>query len=157
MRKSVIATLLGSVLALSGCGSSTEAAADAPNAVKKAATTLFGKNAKLSYEKEGNGLYEVGASTEIEAVFDEQGNVRETEVEIPLATLPMAVLAAVRAKLPSGAKLVEAEVVIKPTGVAFEVEAAADGKEIEYVVSPTGDIVGQEQDDDVDDDDDDDS
>lgn len=121
--------------------SSSEVAADAPNAVKKAATKVFGKNAKLTYEKEGKGVYEVGTATELEVVIDESGTVHVTEVEIPVASLPLSVLAAVRAKLAQGAQIREAEVQIKPTGVTFEVEAKVDGKEVEYVVSADGSLV----------------
>jgi hypothetical protein len=62
--------------------------------------------------------------------------VVETEVAVPVASLPTAVTAAVAGK---GA-ISEAEVIVRPDGVIFEVEIG----DTEYAIDPDGRIVAQE-------------
>jgi hypothetical protein len=74
--------------------------------------------------------------TELELVRDDTGQLVETEIELPIASLPTAVTAALAGK---GA-IHEAEVVVRANGVIFEVEVG----DTEYTIDPAGKILGQE-------------
>jgi hypothetical protein len=108
-----------------------------PPAVRKTIDDMIGADAKVSSEREDGKLtFEAAKRTKLEVEVDEQGQLLHTELAIPVASLPTAVASAMSAK----GKIGEAEAVISPTGVTFEVEIG----ETEYVVDATGKILSTE-------------
>jgi hypothetical protein len=109
-----------------------------PPGVRKIVDDVLGPNAQIVTESEdGATVYEAASQTKLELVVDSQGTLRETEIALPVATLPSAVTAALAGKGTIG----QAEVVVRPNGVVFEVEVA----DIEYSLDASGKILGQEQ------------
>jgi len=154
MHRATVAIVLACTLTL---GAAWVAAQPAPDPVRRAAASLFGKReVKISAEHEnGTVVYEAAARTKIEAVFTAAGQLRETEIDVPVAVVPAAVLAGVKRRLPAGAVVREAEVILTRDGVRFEIEARTGaGKEIEYLVGADGTVVDQHQEADQDDEED---
>lgn len=142
-------------LSLAPIASAVGAGAAVPQAVQRAVGQIFG-DAKVVIETEHEGgtvHYEAGATTRLDVVFSAKGSVEEIEVELPLGLVPPAVLAAARGALDKGAKLTEAELLIRGPRVLYELEARAGSDEIELVISPEGRIVSQRSEQDERDDD----
>src|SRR5262245_1884731 len=98
-----------------GCG----AGRCVPAAVRKTIDATLGPNAHITSEVEqGASVYEASTQTKLELELSDAGNVLATEVALPVAILPAAVVAAV------AGTIAQAEVVIMATGVVFEVEVA---------------------------------
>lgn len=108
-----------------------------PAEVRKTVDATLGAGANVTSERE-NGVvtYEAARDTKLELELSDKGQLQRTEISVPVATLPTAVAAALSTK---GA-IKEAEVVLLPTGVAFEVEIG----DTEYVVDAAGQILSSE-------------
>ncbi len=128
----------------------------------KAAILKHAAGAKITeIEKEthkGVTVYEAEwqvSGMEHEVCVTADGDVIETEAEIPASQAPAAVQAEIKKRFGPNAK-VEVE---RKTFIMYEVEGRADGKKIEFLISPTGHVhEGHDQgDDDHDNDDDDDN
>ena len=57
--------------------------------------------------------------------------------------MPASVAAAARAALPAGARLEEAELLIRGSALRYEIEAAAAAGEVELVLDGAGKLVSQ--------------
>ncbi|HEY5945793.1 MAG TPA: hypothetical protein VIV40_09890 [Kofleriaceae bacterium] len=138
------------VVAIAGCGSAQRtgggggggqtsvSAGPIPGDVRKAVDAIVGAGARITSEREGGvTIYEAAIETKLEIELSSTGVLQQTEVALPVATLPTAVAAALAGK----GKISEAEVVVRPTGVAFEVEIG----DTEYVVDATGKILDQQR------------
>ena len=120
-----------------------------PPPVRKTVDSVLGRSAKISREGSGaNLVYEATRATAVEIVVTPRGVLQETEVEIPIEALPLVVARAATARLARGAVLAEAEVVITPTGVVFEVEGKLGRKETEWRIDQTGKVLAEEHEDD---------
>ena len=109
-----------------------------PDAVRKAIDASVGPTASVSREREnGATVYEAAVQTKLEVIVSDQGALLETEIALPVASLPTAVTAALAGR----GTISEAEVVVRPNGVVFEVEVA----DIEYALDATGKILSQVQ------------
>jgi hypothetical protein len=107
-----------------------------PASVRKAVDATLGPNARITSEREGGAmLYEAAIDTKLELELSDSGVLQRTEVALPVATLPAAVIAGLAGK----GTIHEAEVVVMPTGVAFEVEIGED----EYLIDASGKIIDQ--------------
>ncbi|HUS31690.1 MAG TPA: hypothetical protein VMZ53_24480, partial [Kofleriaceae bacterium] len=94
-------------------------------------------NARVTSESEGGTLiYEGARETKLEVEVSAQGQLMQTEVAVPVAALPDAVTKAFAGK---GA-IKEAEVVLRASGVAFEIEVGGT----EYVVDAQGNVLSTE-------------
>lgn len=135
------------VAAALACGGKSKGrAADAPDTVRTAAEKLMGPNVALHRE---GAIYEATGTTDLEMELGADGSVRETEVALPLSVLPSAVRAAVQGKLPPGAVVRESELVVTADAVRFEVDARlSSGKDLEFLVDPNGQVLGEEREDD---------
>jgi hypothetical protein len=121
-----------------GGGQSAHSSGPVPAEVRKTVEALLGPNARIASEREdGATVYEAASQTKVELELSAAGAVQQTEVAIPVAALPSAVTAALAGK----GTIAEAEVVVRPSGVAFEVEVG----ETEYVVDAAGTILQQER------------
>lgn len=142
----------GVLVALVASASVSAAAPAVPLAVKRAASRIFGE-ARTSIEHE-DGKYEVVAQTELEVVLDAKGAVAEIEVKLPLELVPANVLGAAKSALPAGARVEEAELLVRGSALLYEIEARVAAGEVELVLDAGGTLVSRrdEQDDDDDDD-----
>jgi hypothetical protein len=108
-----------------------------PAEVRKTIEGALGPNARVTSEREGGKLiYEGARETKLEVEVSEQGQLLQTEVAIPTAALPDAVVKAFAGKAAIG----EAEVVLRGAGVAFEIEVGGT----EYVVDAAGNVLSSE-------------
>jgi len=106
-----------------------------PAEVRKIVDATLGPNARITSEREnGHTIYEAAIQTKLELELSDTGKLQKTEVALPVGTLPTAVAAAVKGPIK------EAEVVILPSGVAFEVEVG----NTEYTIDASGKILAQE-------------
>jgi hypothetical protein len=126
-----------------GGGDHGGGAGPVPADVRKAIEAALGPNARVTSEREdGKLIYEGARQTKIEVEVSEQGQVLQTEVAIPVASLPDAVTKALASK----GTISEAEVVLRGAGVAFEVEVG----NTELTVDAAGNVLSTEQDEDND-------
>lgn len=108
-----------------------------PPEVRKTIEGALGADARIDSEREGGKLvYEGARKTKIEVEVSEQGQLLQTEVAIPVGSLPDAVTKALASK----GKVSEAEVVLTPSGVAFEVEIG----DTELTVDAAGNVLSTE-------------
>ena len=108
-----------------------------PAEVRKTIDGALGPNARVTSEREGGKLiYEGARETKLEVEVSEQGQLLQTEVAIPVAALPDAVTKAFASK----GTISEAEVVLRGSGVAFEIEVG----NTEYVVDAAGNVLSSE-------------
>jgi len=120
-----------------GGGQSGGNSAPVPAQVRKTVDATLGPAAQVTSEEEGGvTIYEAATQTKLELELSAAGVLQRTEVAVPAAVLPTAVTAALAGK----GTISEAEVVVMPTGVAFEVEI----DDTEYVVDPSGKILSHE-------------
>ncbi|HSD89012.1 MAG TPA: hypothetical protein VLB44_15900 [Kofleriaceae bacterium] len=109
-----------------------------PPEVRKTVEATLGPTAQVTSEHEnGVEIYEAARDTKLEVELSAAGQLQRTEVAVPVATLPTAIATAMSGK---GA-ITEAEVVLLPTGVAFEIEIG----DTEYVVDASGQILSSER------------
>lgn len=134
-------------MGLAGCAHGRAAApapagGPAPAGVRSAAEGLLGTGVAIHEEHEdGKTQYEATAPTKLEVELSATGALQKTEIAIPLGALPAAVVAAASAK---GTPR-EAEVVITPAGVVFEVEVAGAGAgELELTIDAAGTVLASE-------------
>lgn len=129
-----------------GGGQTGGNSAPVPPNVRKTIDATLGPTASVSSEREaGVTIYEAAIQTKLEVEISDAGQLQRAEVALPAATLPTAVTAALAGK----GKINEAEVVVMPTGVAFEVEVG----EQEILIDATGKILEQHQEAEADEDD----
>jgi len=103
-----------------------------PAAVKSAFATQFPTVNKVKWEKEGEHFeaeYKLN-KTEYSAVFDAQGTLLETEMEIPVSQLPSDVAAYMQANY-AGKKIKEAAKITNSKGVATY-EAEIKGMDLKF-------------------------
>jgi hypothetical protein len=131
-----------------GGGLHADSTGPVPPAVRQTIDTVLGPGARVTSEREGGAtIYEAAIQTKLELEVSAAGVLQKTEIALPTGSLPSAVTAALAGK---GA-ITEAEVVVTPTGVAFEVEVGDD----EYLVDAAGTIREQAHESDAPGDDDD--
>ena len=124
--------------------------AQAPPAVQKAIQSAAGSATVTEVEKEtedGFTLYEAAwevGGVEHEVNVNEAGEVMETEIAVAADAVPAAVKTAAMKHLPKRTKP-EFE---KKMIVLYEIIAMVDGKEIEFLVDPSGRVMELEADDD---------
>lgn len=122
-----------------GGGQSSVSAGPVPAGVRKTVEEALGSNARIRSEREaGVIIYEAASQTKVELELSETGALHTTELALPIASLPTAVVAALDGK----GKIDGAEVVITATGVAFEIEIG----ETEYMIDAAGKILEQHAD-----------
>lgn len=116
-----------------------------PAAVRASFAQKFPAAKMEKCEKEGDN-YEIeftANKAETSAVFDASGKWLETEVEMPVAELPKAVMMASSAKAP-GKKIKEASKITSAGGaVTYEVEI----NDIDYIYDSNGNLISQEAED----------
>lgn len=142
---------LGILIGLSVSLTAIAAKPAVPKAVQVAIAKLFDGN-KVEVEVE-DGKYEVATTTTLEVVLAVHGGVEEIEVKLPIGLVPAPVIAAAKAALPAGARLEEAELLIRGSVLLYEIEARAALGEVELVLDGAGKVISQaaEQNDDDDD------
>ena len=136
------------VLLVGTLATAKQQTAKTPDKVKKAAAAVLGtKQVTIDREEEDGAVtYEAATTTKLEVVFNEAGQLQETEAALPIASLPTAVAGAVQAKLAKGAKITEADVIVRPDAVVFEVVTKlTSGDEVEYVVDAAGTGVSEKR------------
>lgn len=147
--------VIGILVGLSASLTAVAARPVVPPAVQAAIARLLGdQTTAVEFE---DGKYEVSAATRLEVVLDVKGVVEEVEVKLPLALVPASVVASARAALPAGARLEEAELLIRGSSLRYEIEARTAAGEVELVLDGAGKFVSQrtEKDDEDGDEDDD--
>ena len=96
-----------------------------PKAVKDSFVKLYPKITDVKWDKEGKIEFEAGFKengTDISVVFDEKGNLKETETVIQISELPKSVAPFVE-KNYTGFKITEAAKIVDAKGeVTFEAE-----------------------------------
>lgn len=121
----------------------------APRAVQKAIQSTAGSATVSEVEKEtedGITLYEAAwkiGGVEHEVNVNEAGEVMETEMTVTADAVPAAVKAAAMKHLPKGATPEFEQKMI----VLYEIISMVDGKEIEFLVDPSGRVIELEADD----------
>lgn len=127
------------------CSFSVAAAAPTiPDVVRRAVVQIFGGSRAIEHELEPEGdRYEVKARTELAVILDPAGSIVEIEAEIPVGLVPPAVLAAARSALPAGARVVEAELLVRGPQVLYELEARGPGGAVEMVLDAAGVLVSR--------------
>lgn len=107
-----------------------------PPSVRQTIDTVVGPGARVTSEREDGALiYEAAIQTKLELEVSATGALQKTEIALPTGSLPSAVAAALTGK----GTITEAEVVVTPAGVAFEVEVGDD----EYLIDAAGTILEQ--------------
>lgn len=135
------AIIIGALIGVSASFTVMAARPAVPQAVQVAIARLLGDAAgKVEVE---DGRYEVSAATRLEVVLDARGVVEEIEVKLPLALVPAPIVAAARAALPGGARLEEAELLIRGSALLYEIEARTQSGEVEVVLDSAGKVVSQ--------------
>jgi hypothetical protein len=119
-----------------GGGHASVSSGPVPASVRKTVDATLGANARITSEREGGvTIYEAAIETKLEVELSDAGALQRTEVALPVATLPAAVVAALAGK----GTIREAEVVVMASGVAFEVEIGDD----EFLIDASGKILDQ--------------
>ncbi|MEP7375906.1 MAG: PepSY-like domain-containing protein [Chitinophagaceae bacterium] len=133
MRKILMPALAITVIAFSACAQKIDAS-KVPDAVKASFTKQFpGVTAK--WEKE-NGKYEAEfkqKGNSMSAVFEANGNMDETEIEIKASDLPAAVLTYIKEHYKG--KIIKEAAKINHTDGTVNYEAEVDGKDIIFDVA----------------------
>jgi hypothetical protein len=75
-----------------------------------------------------------------EVVVDEEGNVRETEREVPEAKVPEAVLTASAAAIPDS-KLTSAEMIERAGDLSYHIKRERNGASYKIVLTPDGKVL----------------
>ena len=125
MKKLILAALVAGVFSLQAfaCGD------DVPAAVKTKLSSLYPNAKKVKWEKEKE-MYEAefeNSGVETSVLFDGQGAVTETEIEIPVSKLPAAATTYL-AKNHAGKKVSEAAMITDAAGkVSYEAEVKGVG------------------------------
>jgi hypothetical protein len=127
------------ILAAAACAGAhprvSHAPADAPAALRARVAEVLGADATISAEGPARArVYEAATQTKLEIELDDTGLVTQAELALPPALLPAAVAAAAAAR----GQATEAEVVVTPAGVAFEVEIATGAGTIEVMLDASG-------------------
>jgi hypothetical protein len=125
---------------------------DVPAAVKTKFTTMFPNTKVEKWEKEGGKFEAEFESNKIETsvIFEANGTYVQTEVEIPVSSLPTAINEYVKANL-SGKKIAEATKITNANSIiTYETEI----DDTDYLFDANGKFISKEVDDkEVDDDD----
>jgi len=132
-----------------GGGQTGGNSAPVPAEVRKTIDAVLGPTASVASEQDGGvTIYEAAVQTKLGIELSASGQLQRAEVALPVAALPTAVTAALASK----GTISEAEVVVSPSGVAFEVEIGNQ----EILIDAAGKILEQHQEaeDEKDDDDD---
>src|SRR5688572_5536686 len=96
-----------------GGGQASVSEGPIPASVRKIVDATLGANARIRSEREGGSMiYEAAVDTKLELELSDAGALQRTEVALPIATLPSAVVAALAGK----GTFDEAEVVVMPSG-----------------------------------------
>ena len=100
-----------------------------PKAVKDSFSKLYPKVTDVKWDKEGATEFEAGFKengTDVSVVFDEKGNLKETETAIQISELPKSAASFVEKNYP-GFKISEAAKIISAKDeVTFEAEITKD-------------------------------
>jgi hypothetical protein len=125
------AILIVCLFSLASVFGQKQAKVEIPAAAKSAFSAKFPKAADVKWSLEKKGEYEAEFKmngSEVSAVFDEKGNLLETETEIKDSELPQAVKAAISKDL-NGYKMEEIEKVVDAKGVTSYEAAGEKGEE----------------------------
>ena len=102
---------------------------ETPQSVKDSFSKLYPKVADVKWDKEGKTEFEAGFKEngkDISVVFDEKGNLKETETAIQISELPKLVVPFIE-KNYAGFKISEAAKIVDAKGeVTFEAEIKKD-------------------------------
>ncbi len=110
-----------------------------PAHIRKTIDALVGPNAKVTRKR--NQHYEALTHTEFTIELSDTGVLQAAEVALPAAALPTAVAAAAGTK----GTITEAEIVVTPNGVFFEVEVKTTAGEFEVTIDGAGTILSTDQ------------
>lgn len=131
-------TIIVSVLI--ACTAVLNAQKQAPDAVKKSFAAKFPDVKKVKWEKEDNN-WEASFEKdkkEYSALFSENGQWLETEMEIPVNELPQAVKDAINKRYPN-VTITEAAIIEKADGKkAYEAEIKHNGKKVDLILDEKG-------------------
>lgn len=119
--------------------------ADVPDAVMSAFNSAHPDARDVEWEKEGE-YYEVEfeeGRVEMEIVYDIEGNVIETEIEIDVSDLPDAIVKYINDNY-SDYKIDEAEKIENGEGVLYEVEIEYKRSELELMFDGNGNFLGED-------------
>ncbi len=117
---------------------------DVPSEVKAKFSTMYPQVSNAKWEKE-NGKYEAEFKengTETSVLFEANGTHVQTEVEIPVSSLPSSVSAYISKNLP-GKTITEAVEITTPAGtVSYEAEVGNE----DYLFDGSGKYIGKDND-----------
>lgn len=118
-----------------------------PVPVKNEFASKFPEAKEVAWEKDGND-YEASfklGSKEYSALFNQSGNLKETEIKIKQSELPATVLSSLENKF-SGTKISEAERIEFPDKtVRYELDVVSKGTNFELIFSPEGKLIEQKK------------
>lgn len=143
----IFAFLLGSQaqVAVEKCKSKTKLVV--PEIVKSAFKSAYPAVTKVKWDMEKTGEYEAEFKinkVEVSVVYDEKGNLLETETEIKFSDLPQAVKDAI-AKDFAGYKIEEIEKVEKKGVISYEMEVEKGKMEYELTYDLNGKLLNKEE------------
>lgn len=118
-----------------------------PELVKKSFAAKYPTATKVEWDVEENGEFEAEFDlnkSEMSVLYNANGDLLETEIEINESELPQSVKAAL-AKDFAGYELDEFEKTDAKGLVTYEIEAKKDKKEFELVFDASGKLIKQEE------------
>lgn len=118
-----------------------------PEVVKSAFKSAYPAVTKVKWDMEKTGEYEAEFKinkVEVSVVYDEKGNLLETETEIKFSDLPQAVKDAI-AKDFAGYKIEEIEKVEKKGVISYEMEVEKGKMEYELTYDLNGKLLNKEE------------
>ena len=121
--------------------------ANVPKAVKDSFAKYYPKVTDVKWDKEGATEFEAGFNENgynISVVFDEKGNVKETETAIQISVLPKSAALFVEKNYP-GFKISEAAKILDAKGeVTFEAEITKDKVKKDLLFDSKGNAINKD-------------
>lgn len=117
--------------------------AEVPQALKTKLHALYPSATDVKWEKE-KGDFEVGfknGKEEISVIMDAKGNVKETEAEIVLAALPIAITDYVKKNFASYSLAEAAKTIDAKKVVSYEAEVKNDNETLDLIFDEKGNFL----------------
>lgn len=153
MKNSNIFFIIASFFLITSCSKDSDElkSSDIPKAVEENFNNEYPNSQNAEWEKEGD-YYEVEFETggvEKTVVYDKNGSVISTEIEIAISKLPATITNYIN-KNHSDYTIEEAEREENKEGIFYEVELEKEDDEIELIFNSEGKFINAEQEDDDD-------
>ena len=150
----ILTMILGAGMIFTSCqqgkkSENKEGKSEVPEVVQKSFQAKFAEAKNVEWESEEEGEYEAEFTlndTEMSALFDNDGNWKETESEVNYSNLPSSVLDTLSGRFKDyKVEDMTVEKTETPEGIYWEVDLKKDETEVEVVFKEDGTVVKMEE------------